>query len=78
MRFYFHLICDIDVPDEEGFELPDLEAARETAREQARGLIGELMKTDGRIVLSHRVDIEDLSGAVLDTIYFRDVVSIES
>jgi hypothetical protein len=78
VRFYFHLICDIDVPDEEGFELPDLEAARENAREQARGLIGELMKTDGRIVLSHRVDIEDLSGAVLDTIYFRDVVSIES
>jgi len=31
-RFYFHLIDDFDAPDEEGVELPDLEAAREHAK----------------------------------------------
>ena len=76
MRFYFHLYNDIDAPDDEGIELPDLEAARNCAVEQARGLIGELAKTEARIVLNHRIDIEDADGKVLDTVQFRDVVRI--
>jgi hypothetical protein len=55
-RFYFHLFNDVDVPDEEGIELPDLDAARAAAVQQARGMIGELVKTDARIVLDHRID----------------------
>ena len=78
MRVYFHLINDVDVPDEEGVEVADLDAARACAVEQARGLIGEQVKSEGRIVLSHRIDIEDESGAVLETLYFRDVIRIES
>ena len=78
MRVYFHLINDVDVPDEEGVEVADLDAGRACAVEQARGLIGEQVKSEGRIVLSHRIDIEDESGAVLETLYFRDVIRIES
>jgi hypothetical protein len=76
VRFYFHLFNDIDVPDEEGIEFADLAEAHESAVEQARGLIGEVAKSEARIVLSHRIEIEDSSGAMLDTIYFRDVISI--
>ncbi|MFL6760722.1 DUF6894 family protein [Sphingomonas sp.] len=76
-RFYFHLINDIDVPDLEGVELPDIHAARAQAIEQARGMIGEMTKTEGRIVLHHRVDIEDEDGRVLDSVIFGDVITVE-
>lgn len=40
-RYYFHLLNDLDAPDEEGKELPDLAAAREQARYNARFTAGE-------------------------------------
>jgi hypothetical protein len=76
-KFYFHLINDMDVPDEEGQELPDLAAARAHGVRQAQILIGEMAKEEARIVLHHRIDIEDEEGTVLDTVRFRDVVSVE-
>lgn len=76
-RFYFHLINDMDVPDDEGMEFPDLSAARAQAVEEARGMIGEMAKTDARIVLHHRIDIEDEDWQVLDSVVFRDIVRVE-
>ena len=76
-RYYFHLHNDIDVPDHEGVELPDLDAARAHARLQARTLVGELVKDEGRIILNHHLDIEDEQGTVLETVEFREVVTIE-
>jgi hypothetical protein len=76
-KFYFHLYNDMDVPDFEGVELPDLAAARAAAIEQARGMIGEMAKADGRIVLSHHIDIEDEDERVLDTVMFRDIIRID-
>jgi hypothetical protein len=76
-RFYFHLYNDMDVPDYEGEELPDLEAARESARSQARAMLGETAKENGRIVLHHRIDIEDEHNSVLAAVWFRDVVAVE-
>jgi hypothetical protein len=67
----------MDVPDEEGIDVPDLDAARASAVEQARGLIGELVKTDARIALDHRIDIEDDGRRVLDTVIFRDIIKVE-
>jgi hypothetical protein len=67
----------MDVPDEEGIELPDLHTARVQATGQARGMIGEMAKTDARVVLSHRIDIEDEQGQVLDSVVFRDIISVE-
>lgn len=76
-RFYFHLYNDMDVPDDEGEDLPDLAAARAYADRQIRALAGEMAKQEGRIPLWHRIDIEDEQGAVLDVVHFRDVVRIE-
>ncbi len=76
-RFYFHLLNDVDAPDEEGVELPDLEAARAHALREARVTFGETAKDLGRVVLHHRIDIEDGQGAVLETVYFRDAVAVE-
>jgi hypothetical protein len=36
----------------------------------------QVAEQDGGIVLSNRIDIEDSDGNVLDTIHFRDVVTI--
>lgn len=76
-RFYFHLHNDIEAVDSEGREYSDLEAAIAAARHQARQLAGETVKEKGRIVLSHRIDIEDERGSVLATVAFGDVVSVE-
>ena len=74
--FYFHLINDVDVPDDEGKELPDLDAALQHARTQARFTAAETLKSDGKIALSHRIDIEDDSGNVVGTVTFGEVVTI--
>ena len=76
-RFFFHLLNDVDAPDEEGKELPDLDAARNHARQNVRFTAAESLKEQGRVVLSHRIQIEDEEGNVLDTVYFSDVLSIE-
>ncbi len=76
-RFHFHLHNDVDVPDEEGQELPDLNAALAWARNQARNLIGELVKETGRVTLHHRIDIANEQSEVVGTVRFGDVVKIE-
>jgi hypothetical protein len=77
-RFYFHLHDDADIPDDEGVELPDLDAARAHAVRCARAMFGEVAKDEGRVVLHHRIEIEDGRGRVLDTVYFRDAVKVET
>ena len=77
-RFYFHLHNDVEAPDPDGVELADLEAARHHALRDSRFTVSETIKETGRLNLSHRIDIEDEDGTVLDTIHFRDAVTIES
>ena len=77
-RFYFHLLNDVDAPDEEGKEFPDLDAAREHARRNIRFTAAESLKEQGRVVLSHRIQIEVGGGNVLDTVFFSDVLNIET
>jgi hypothetical protein len=77
-KFYFHLHSDVDVPDDEGVELPDLAAARARAVRCARVTFAEVAKDEGRVVLHHRIDIEDEHGAVLATVYFRDAVEVDA
>jgi hypothetical protein len=76
-RFFFHLRDDLDVPDDEGTELPDVESARQQALQDARSLMCETLATSGRIALDHTIDIEDGEGTVLDTVVFRDALSID-
>ena len=61
------------VPDEEGRELPDPDAARAEAIHGARSLIAdEVLK--GRLDLNGRLDVLDGSGSLLFTIFFSDAV----
>jgi hypothetical protein len=77
-RFYFHLRNDMDVPDNEGKELRNLEEAVAYALNLTRFEAAELVKENGRIVLSHRIDIEDEQHIVLETVHFSDVVKVEA
>ena len=74
--YYLHLHNDVDVRDE-GQDFPDLDAAIQYARNQARFTFAETVKDEGRVNLDHRIDIEDDNGRVLATVRFRDVVTIE-
>jgi hypothetical protein len=58
-------------------ELPNLEAAHAHAIRMARFEVSEAAVRDGRIVLSHHIDVEDENGAVLATVFFREAVKIE-
>ena len=76
-RYYFHVIDDLDSPDTEGAELPGLEAARDYGARAALGLMADLLVRERRLALDHRIDIENEQGQVLDTVRFRNVVTIE-
>jgi hypothetical protein len=56
-KFYLHLRNDLDVPDEEGVDLPDLEAARRNATESARFTLAQTAMDEGKINFTHRIDI---------------------
>jgi hypothetical protein len=76
-RFYLHLRNDLDVPDDEGIDAPDLNAAREQAIASARFSLAQTAMDEGKINFTHRIDIEDEQGRILDTVWFRDVVLVE-
>ena len=76
-RFFFHVRDDLDSPDHEGSEQRDIEAARTYAAGSARCLMCETLMREGRITLHHRIEIEDDRGGVLDTVHFRDAVTVE-
>ena len=75
--FYFHLFNDQDVMDREGTDLPDAGAAGAYASQLAKFEAGEAVKSNGRIVLSHRIDVEDKDHRAVTTVWFRDVVHVE-
>jgi hypothetical protein len=67
----------MDVRDDEGVELDNLEAALVRAVRLVRVTFAETAKEEGRVVLHHRIDIEDGEGNVLDTLHFGDAVKVE-
>ena len=75
-RYYFHLYNDIDARDEEGVELPDLEAARDHATAEARNMTSVSVLEHGRVNLHHRIEVADHAGAVVATVEFGDAVAI--
>ena len=76
-RFYFHIKNGVDARDEEGKELRDLEAAREHARRSAIFSAAGAIKDRRNLVRSHCIQIADLNGKLLDTVYFGDVASVK-
>jgi hypothetical protein len=77
-RYFFHLHNDVDAMDALGEEWPDLAAARAHAIGLVRFEAAESIKQFGRMVLAHRIDIENAKGEVLGQVQFRDAVTIES
>jgi hypothetical protein len=75
-RFHFHRHNDVEAPDPSGTELHDLDAAKAHAIRMVRFEISETVKQTGRIVLSHRIDIETDEGELLSTVHFGDAVEI--
>ncbi|HEX8366028.1 MAG TPA: hypothetical protein VD887_04270 [Allosphingosinicella sp.] len=75
-RYFFHVFNDEITLDEEGIELPDLDAAREQAIESARALVCESVK-HGHLNLDHRIEIADETDARKMTVTFREAFSLE-
>ena len=74
-RYYFDLRNDVDVADEEGRELPDLNSVRDAAVVEAREMIGESVLL-GRINLNHRIEVRDESGDTVLVMRFGDAVEV--
>ena len=74
-RYFFHLYNHIVCTDEEGAELPDLEAARARAIESARETMSHDVKK-GELCLSHRIEVEDELDEQVLTLRFGDAVRI--
>lgn len=75
-RYYFHLHNGAVARDEEGLELPDLDAARQEAIKAARELMGEDIKA-GLLRLGHRIEIRDADGAEVLVVPFAEAIMIE-
>ena len=75
--YYFHIYnTDITI-DEEGQELPDLDAARATAVSGARDLICQDVR-NGEVTLSHRIEVADADNNSLFTVTYGEAVRINS
>lgn len=75
-RYFFHLHNDVETYDDEGIDLLDLAAARVEAIKGARSVMGEEIVKNGRIHLSHWVQVEDANGQQVLAVPFRDCVEV--
>lgn len=75
-RYFFHLREREDhVPDEEGIELADLDAADRLAVRGTRELLASAVLR-GELPLSHTLEIADQRGDVLRTVSFAAAVTL--
>jgi hypothetical protein len=75
-HYYLHVYNSIGCsPDDEGQELPDLEAARGVAVEGIRSILSDDV-VHGVIDFGGRIDIADAAGALLASVPFRDAVEL--
>ena len=75
-RFYLH-VCNGTgfVADEEGQELPNLEAARAEAVKSARSIMASDVQR-GMLDLSSFIEIEDADHQLVSTLGFQDAVDL--
>ncbi|RSV35787.1 hypothetical protein CA234_19325 [Sphingomonas sp. ABOLE] len=74
-RFYFRIINDIEVPDEQGQELQNLAEAHLKAIQAARDLASHSVRL-GRLDLKHQIQVQDDAGTVLLTVTFADAIEL--
>ena len=75
-RFFFNLYDDGTVIDEEGAELPSTEAAREHALRVVREMASQEV-LEGKLFLSHRIEVEDQDRRPVFVLPFGAAVVIE-
>jgi hypothetical protein len=73
VRFYFHIIDKMRLEDPDGTELPDVNAAIISAREDVRLLISERIRS-GRVLGPAIMVIADETGAELASVSFKEVL----
>ena len=76
-RYFFDLHNDIEAQDDEGRELPNVDAVVAEAVKEARELIKASIDDTGRIDLRHHIDVRDESGASVFVIHFEDAVTVQ-
>jgi hypothetical protein len=76
-RYFFHLHNDIEAADPEGRELPGPAEARAAAVVEARAVMMENVQK-GRIKLSHRIDVLDETGSLVESVTFADALTVEA
>mgnify|MGYP003292640468 CR=1 FL=1 len=76
-RYFFDLYNDMVVPDEEGRELRDLEAAIKHALRETRQMIAASATEQGKLDLRHYIKVRDETGAEVHCIEFEDAVSVQ-
>jgi hypothetical protein len=75
-RYFFHVFNDDVTIDEEGQDFTDQALAHARALREARELMAETVRT-GRIVLSHRIAVDDAEGRRLFEVTFGDALDIK-
>ena len=73
--YFLHIRRGKDVVvDEEGVELPDLQAAREEALASVRDIVAEDVRTQRPVDLRDRIEITDAQGRVLLNVAFSEAI----
>ncbi|HEY0627082.1 MAG TPA: hypothetical protein VGD10_10155 [Allosphingosinicella sp.] len=75
-RFYFH-VCNGNglTEDEEGQELPSVEAARKQALLEARSIMSEEMR-EGELNLASFIEVQNDAGEYLFTLPFEEAFKV--
>ena len=76
-RYYFDLHNDVNAIDDEGRELPDLEAVKADVLKEVRAMIKTSIDETGRIDLRHHIDVRDENDAVVYVMHFEDAVTVQ-
>ncbi len=74
-RYFFNVYDDVVAIDEEGVELPNLQAVRLQAVAGARDLIAAQVR-HGYLVRSHWIDVVDEQGEVVLSVTFGEAVDV--
>ena len=75
-RFFFNVFDEATTIDEVGQELSDVAAAHEAAIEEARAILADEAR-NGRIDLSHRIEVEDEQRRPVLLLPFSAAIEIE-
>jgi hypothetical protein len=75
-HYHFDVHTCFIARDEEGLELPDLEAAKASSVASARFLVIEELRRHNRFSPNHSIRIADAAGALLHTTRYGDCVDV--